>query len=410
LGTGDFLSTKANWLPDDVRLAITHIISRAVFPASELKTTRWIQENSAVCELTNFPIGKITKDRLYNISKRLYSHKDELETYLSHRTNELFDVDDKIILYDLTNTYFEGEKRGSKLARHGRSKERRSDAKLVVLALVINTFGFIKYSSVFQGNISEPSTLEAIIKDLRKKTSTTAEKALVVIDAKDNLAIICSLGYDYLCVTRTQLKYYKIVTDIPSLTVEDNRKQKIRLQRVMPAKSDENQTDYYLMVESAAKKMKETSMNDRFHDAYLKGLSAISGSLSKKRGVKKEEKVHQKVGRLIQKYPSIHKHYLIDYQTEDVLTKKGKFKQRNVVSMTWKLKPEVEINARSGIYFLRTSLKKDDIQILWDSYNAIRDIEYAFRVLKTDLQMRPILVLRTQYKYSTKKMKTRWHT
>jgi len=56
-------------------------------------------------------------------------------------------------LYDLTNTYFEGQKANSKLAKRGRSKEKRSDAKLVVLALVVNLEGFIKYSNVFEGNI-----------------------------------------------------------------------------------------------------------------------------------------------------------------------------------------------------------------------------------------------------------------
>jgi len=394
LGVDDFLSSQADWLPDDVRLALTHIISRAVYPASELKTTRWIQENSAVCEVTGFPLGKINKDRLYNISNRLYTLKDELETHLSHRTNELFDIEDKIILYDLTNTYFEGEKRNSQLARHGRSKERRNDAKLVVLALVINTFGFIKFSSIFQGNISEPSTLELIIKNLRSKTSSSAKKALVVIDAgiatKENLEKIRSNGFDYMCVNRSSLKDYQVVKDSQPLTVEDNRKQKIRLQKVTPSKPDENDDDCYVMVESQAKKVKETSMNDRFHEAYLNGLTTISNSLSKKRGTKIEEKVHLRVGRLQEKYPSIHKRYQVDYVVEEILDKKGKPKQRIVTSMSWKQKTDTEVNARSGIYFLRTSLKKEDNQILWDSYNTIRDIEATFRVLKTDLQMRPI--------------------
>src|SRR4028119_2212630 len=78
----------------------------------------------------------------------LYELKDELEKHLSKRTNELFDIEDKIILYDLTNTYFEGEKTNSKLAKFGRSEEKRNDAKLVVLALVVNIEGFIKYSSI----------------------------------------------------------------------------------------------------------------------------------------------------------------------------------------------------------------------------------------------------------------------
>lgn len=118
------------WSEDQARLALTHIISRAVYPASEFETTRWIRENSAVCEITGFDIEQVTKDRLYSISKKLYAEKEALEQHLSTRTNELFDIQDKIILYDLTNTYFEGRKQGSKLAKFGRSKEKRSDAKL----------------------------------------------------------------------------------------------------------------------------------------------------------------------------------------------------------------------------------------------------------------------------------------
>jgi hypothetical protein len=63
-----------------------------VYPASELKTSRWIKENSAVCELTGFAMENITKDRLYSISKRLWGMKDDLERYLSHQTCELFDT------------------------------------------------------------------------------------------------------------------------------------------------------------------------------------------------------------------------------------------------------------------------------------------------------------------------------
>jgi len=393
LGAGRYLSTLADWSGDDVRLALTHIISRAVYPASELKTSRWIADNSAVCELTGFPREKISKDRLYSISKRLYAVKEDLETYLSHRTNELFDIEDKIILYDLTNTYFEGSKRSSQLARFGRSKEKRTDAKLVVLALVINPFGFIKYSSILQGNIADPATLENVIRDLRGKTSTTAEKALVVIDAgiatADNLAKIRAEGYDYLCVSRKKLKDYKTV-DGASLTVEDNRKRKIQLQKVIPAKSTPESADYYLKVESQSKKKKETSMNELFRNGYIKGLECIAGSLTKKRGIKTESKVHQRVGRLMQKYPSIHKYYQTDYQVEErTVGKRKPVSERIVTSITWTLKEEMDMDAECGIYFLQTSMV-DENRILWDSYNTLREIENSFRILKTDLDMRPV--------------------
>ncbi len=165
LKIGDFLH-QAGWSKEQVSLATTHIISRAVYPASELKTVSYIKENSAICELTGYDRDKITKDRLYAVSHQLYAVKDPLEQYLSKTTNELFDLEDKIILYDLTNTYFEGQKKGSRLAKFGRSKEKRNDARIVVLALVVNREGFLKYSNIFEGNISDSKTLCSIIEAL----------------------------------------------------------------------------------------------------------------------------------------------------------------------------------------------------------------------------------------------------
>lgn len=126
LGIGQYL-TNRNWAKEDVSLALSHIVSRAIYPASELKTVRFMEDNSSICELTGYDIEYLTKDRLYHISKKLFEEKDGLENYLSKKTYELFDIDDNIILYDLTNNYFEGEKRGSNLAQYGRSKEKRSD-------------------------------------------------------------------------------------------------------------------------------------------------------------------------------------------------------------------------------------------------------------------------------------------
>jgi len=389
---------RQGWDLEDIQLAQSHIISRAVYPASELETTRWIKENSSVCEVTGYEMDSLTKDRLYRISKKLYSEKEQLEDHLSVRTNELFDIEDKIVLYDLTNTYFEGRKQGSKLAQYGRSKEKRSDAKLVVLALVVNPEGFIKYSSILEGNMADSKTLEGMINKLRVKTSVSAKKALVVIDAgiatEENLAMIKAKGYDYLCVSRSNLKSYKAEAGAATVTVTDNRKQKIDLCRV---KSGRN-TDYYLKVESQAKEAKERSMNQQFRTRYEAGLQKIADSLIRKGGVKQEDKVHERIGRLKQKYPSIHRYFDIEIETNEVAAPKGKKKNKQVVqekmrivaAIKWAIKPDVDINARSGVYFLRASLESNTEEIVWQFYNIIREIEATFRVLKTDLDLRPI--------------------
>jgi hypothetical protein len=130
----DYLS-NTGFSEEEVRLAVTRIISRVVYPASELETARRIRENSAACELTGYPVKKITKDKLYKSSLNLFSEKENIERFLSVKTNQLFDIEDKIYLYDLSNTCFEGRKERSNPAGFGRSKEKRSDCKTVVFGV-----------------------------------------------------------------------------------------------------------------------------------------------------------------------------------------------------------------------------------------------------------------------------------
>jgi hypothetical protein len=81
-----------------------------------------------------------------------------------------------------------------------------------------------------------------------------------------------------------------------------------------------------------------------------KGLSQIKESLGKKSGVKKQEKVWERIGRLKTKYPSIYKHYDIDTEANN----KG-----IIVNITWKQKP---VDKKEGYYLLRTTLNEKDEQ------------------------------------------------
>ena len=367
---------------EQVMLAATQVISRAVYPASELRTSRWIKENSAVCELTGYAMDDITKDKLYQSALHLYRAKDALEKHLSNRTNELFDLEDKIILYDLTNTYFEGEKRNSKLAKFGRSKEKRGDAKLVVLALVVNIEGFIKYSSILEGNVADCNTLSAMIEKLA--WHTCGGPAVVVLDAgiatEENLKLIEAKGYKYLCVSRTKLKDYQAVPDRLTVLLDTKSNQTIRLRSVTTSKN----TDYYLEVKSPAKEKKEEGMKLQFEKRFEEELQKISVALNKKGGVKKLDKVHQRIGRAKEKYPSVQHYYIIEVS--------GDATKSLATGISWK-KDETkhqEKNDSLGIYFLRTNLNVHDEIIVWNIYNTIREIENAFRTLKTDLGLRPI--------------------
>ena len=368
---------------EQVQLAMTQVISRAVYPCSELSTSKWIRDNSAICDITGYDVNKINKDKLYQGSLDLYQHRSIIEKYMSTITNELFDLQDRIIIYDLTNAYFEGSKSKSKMARYGRSKEKRSDAKLIVLAMVINIEGFVKYSAIHEGNYADTSDISRLVEQLGKTMGSTT-KPIVVMDAgiatEDNLAILTQKGYKYVVVSRKKIKDYEPVVAGKETYLLTKSKKIIRLTAV----ESEKYTDSFLKVESPAKAMKEQGINNRHEQGYEQQLELIKQGLAKPRGVKKVDKVHQRIGRAKQKYPSVHHLYNISF-TIDETTK-------TVTNMQWQkdIQKVEEANSHVGVYFLRTNLQDTEEALEWMIYNTIREVESTFRILKTDLDLRPI--------------------
>jgi transposase len=377
----EFLQSQG-WTETQIQLAATQVISRAVYPASELKTSSWIKENSAICEVTGYDMEQITKDKLYTSALKLYDVKDGLEKHLSNRTNTLFELEDKIILYDLTNTYFEGRKQNSTVAQFGRSKEKRNDAKLVVLAMVVNVEGFIKYTAIHEGNIADCNTLSTMIDKLA--SHTCSHKAVVVLDAgiatEENLELIAQKGYNYLCVSRTKLKNYSMVKDKLTVLLETKSKQLVRLKAIQ---IDSN-TDYYLEVKSDAKAAKETGMKTQFEKRFEEQLQKIHKAIHGKGGIKKANKVYERIGRAKEKYASTQQYYNIEVTVDE--------KTKLATDIHWQKDEQKYAQKQEGlgIYFLRTNLPIKDEVVIWNIYNTIREIENSFRTLKTDLDLRPI--------------------
>ena len=369
------------WSREDVKIAIAHLIVRTVYTPSELKSMRIMRDNSAVCQLLDLAMDAVTHRKVYSVADWFLKEKAAIEKYLCHKTDDLFKPTNRIMLFDLTNFYFEGRKENSRKAKFGRSKEKRSDCKLLVLALAINTDGFIRYSSVLEGNTADPKSLPDMVDKLTRENPAKCaddEKVLVVIDAgiatEENLKLIKEKGYNYLCVSRKALTEYTVDAAAKTVTVHDCRERPIKLQEVHT-----DGEDYYLKIDSPAKALKEESMNRKFKKGFEDGLQAIAASIAKKGGTKKRDAVLKRIGKLEGKYPSIARYYQIDVSDDG----KGK-----VTEVRWQLHlPEKQV---FGTYFLRTNVKKIDEKTTWDYYNLIREIESTNRQTKTDLNLRPI--------------------
>lgn len=388
LAIASFLKEQG-WEQKWINYAIIHLIGKAVYPCSEHKAAYWIRNNSDVASLLGMESQKITRHHLYEVSRKLYQTKLDIEPYLSHKTNTLFDIRDKIMLYDLTNAYFEGRKENSELAQFGRSKEKRGNAKLVSLALVTNAEGFVKYSKIYQGNISEPATLLQTIEALSAATSSVERKPLIVMDASfstvENMAMPKENGFEYLSVTRSKLKDYTVVNPgQPSVELQDNRGNKINVEFVTKKPSKKvadrkHDADSLLYIRSDEKAVKEASMEAKFSSEFEAELLNLTAGLSRPRGTKKLEKVAERIGRIKEKYAYANKFYDIEMEQKEGIVGNIVYKKKTM-----------ETKPTHGVYFIRTSKTDLGEASIWAIYNTLTEIEATFRTLKTDLAIRPV--------------------
>ena len=381
----EFLSSKG-WSREQADLALMQIIARAIYPFSELKTVRCLRDNSALLEMFKLDRKKVTKDALYQSAIRLWEVRREMEDFLHDRVRSMFNLEEKILLMDISNTYFEGRMEHSKICFHGRSKEKRDDCKIVVLAAVVNTDGLLVRTMTYEGNRQDVTTVKDVVGTLADQTSPEARK-IVVMDAgfysDANVRWLVENHFDY--VTVLPSGYAKFTADSDKVVRhEDCRHREIRLQ--MGKVEIEGVQHKALLVDSDAKALKEQSMHEQAAKRYEEGLDAIRAGITKKGGTKLRDAVNARLGRLWKQYGAIRKEYEVTFTYE------GKGKKEKAVSMEWKRKQEsiAEKKKFHGKYVLLTSLDENDELNVWKFYNVIRTVEETFHTLKSDLDMRPV--------------------
>lgn len=376
------------WTQRRIDATLAALIVRTVYPCSEWASLRIHQESSAAMELLTGQAGDApTQREVYGAAPSLYALKEKLERHLCNRTDTLFNITNKVMLFDLTNFYFEGRKEASVKARFGRSKEKRSDCRLLVLALAINTEGFIRYSSILSGNTADPDSLPDMIDNIIARNPVAPnpeEKVMVVMDAgiatEENLRLVREHGYNYLCVSRHKPDKIETAKDGRAVTVYDSRHRAITLAEV----AHEAGGDYYLRVNSPTKALTERSMNEQWSERFETEMRKAREALTKRGGTKSYDKVVERVGRAMGRYPSVSKYYIVEYE-------RSAGQPARMADIRWTLKvPVEEMEAKYGTYFLRTNVASLDEKTTWDYYNLIREIETSNRQLKTDLSLRPI--------------------
>lgn len=352
-----------------------NLIGRIAQPASELATWHWLQNQSALGELIDVDFNAMSHMGLYRASDVLMRHRAVIEAQVFSTLQSLFALEDTVTLYDLTNTYFEGEARANPKARRGRSKEKRTDCPLITLGLVLDGSGFVRRSRTFAGNVAEGMTLPEMLKGLDAPAG-----ALVIMDAgiatQANLDWLVAAGYRYLVVNRGGSRQFD---EAQAVSLDTAGGQLLRIQKVL----SEDQQEVRLYCHSAAREGKETAMATRFAEGFEAGLQKIADGLHKPRTEKDYEKLLMRIGRLKEKSRGASQHYTVNLVTDE----SGK----TVIGLNWIRVPVAGTMAtHPGVYCLRSNELNWDAERLWRTYSLLTDLESVFRSLKSELGLRPV--------------------
>jgi len=351
------------------------IIGRMAAPDSELATHRWLQNRSALGELIGFDFNKMSHQQLYRTSDLLIRAQEKIEKGLYNRVSDLFGLAGTVTLYDLTNTYFEGEAGRNPKAMRGHSKEKRTDCPLLTLGLMLDGSGFVQRSEVFAGNIFEGKTLKGMLEALK-----APKGALVVMDrgiaTKENIEWMQAEKYRYLVVNRGRDRDYD---PEGSIAIETAANEIVHLKKTFS--EDGKEVRLYCHSEQRAKK--EEGIAKRFMEHFETELKKLSEGLSRPRTTKRTVKIWERIGRLKEKSRGISQHYKIDL----VLDESGE----NATAIDWERKPlEGTLVTHPGVYSLRSNETDWDEERMWRTYIMLTDLEAVFRSLKSELGLRPI--------------------
>jgi transposase len=350
--------------------AIGVIAARLIAPSSERATHLWLQTMTALGDLVRADFTDMSQDRVYKVADMVLAHKQEIEDHLRSKESSLFSLPERIILYDLTNTFFEGSGKYNKKAHFGKSKEKRSDCPLLTLGMVLDADGFPKKTEVFNGNVSEPGTLEEMVTSLSSLPLQT--KPLIVMDAgiatEDNILWLKDHLYDYIVVSRKK----KIEIPTEMITVREDHR------RVIRAGLIHDTDEVTLICHSTDKEIKEAGIDNLFERRFEEGLKRVHDALHKKHGVKLYDKVWEKIGRLKERNRRIARRYEITVEKDD---------KNLATAVTWQRKNE---DHHPGVYVLRSNRRDLTASQFFDIFSLLTDIEDAFRSMKSELGLRPV--------------------
>lgn len=253
-------------------MAMVLVLMRLASPSSELRIAEHLFERTALPDLLGIPPAKVNDDRLYRALDAIGPHKEALEKHLKERLGQLFDLDYDLLLYDITSTYFEGACAANPTARFGYSRDKRSDCKQVLIALVVSRDGMPLGYEQFAGNRADVSTVEEIVGKIERQYGK-ADRIWVMdrgMVSTKTLAFLQSDGRRYIVGTpRGQLRQFaeELAQDDDWEAITDGLSAKLI--------SSAECTESFILCRSVARGVKEQAMRERFATRIELGLTKL---------------------------------------------------------------------------------------------------------------------------------------
>jgi len=419
-----------------IRTAEISILNRLISQDSEYSIPSWIK-TSAIGDIIDLKAEEFSEDRFYRISDKLRTKVDLIEERLYEKQRNLFRLKDTVFLYDLTNTYFEGLCTGnSKAAFNKNQKEKRTDCRQIVIALVIDEQGFIRKHHIFGGKQSDAASLEEILNLLEKELNGSPMPTIIMdrgVVSQKNIELMKSKSLKYIVASRKdeELEHIEDFIHAEFNTIREEKDTKIEVLK------KQGKEDTVLLCKSNRKKLKEESMRNLAEKRFEQEMEKIKSliSLGKRTNPSAIERM---IGRKIQThsrvshyYDIIFKPYHFDFDIPQDVKPKSRLinslrkikeqskryaishiKVRNKLDtlagnypddfpkisirliepefkFTIKDEKKEQLNSLDGKYLLKTNREDLSDEEIWNMYVMLTRIEAAFKNLKTDLGLRP---------------------
>jgi len=362
-------------------------IARFCEQKSELEVAERWYADSALEDLLGVPFAQVNESRLYRGLDVLHEHKDQLCQHLQQRYQSWFGIEFEFLLYDLTSTYFEGQALRNKKAARGYSRDQRPDCKQVNLGLVVTPEGLPIGYEVFCGNTADVTTVEDMVELM--ETQYGQPKRIWVLDrgmiSEGNIDFLRERQARYIVGTpKSQLKKFQaqLLEDKDWTEVQDG----VEVKRL--AHPDGEDAEQYVLCRSNARRKKEAAMIELARQRLRAQLDKTHASLQR-RPARDAGKIERRIGRWLGRFPAAER--LIEVTVE-----RDSQQRACALKITERAERTQWAAHAQGAYLLRTNCVDQDPTQLWRWYMQLTQAEDAFRISKSDLNLRPVFHQKTE--------------